>query len=108
VRFYRRIDQSNDNAKAIANDKRTNQLLINDAAILFLPFPHLLHESVPAERAAIRHALLVQRFLNDSLCSNASVVQTRYPHRGFTFHAFVTDQRVLERHSQRMTDVQIA
>ena len=77
------------------------------AAGLFLPFPDLLQELLPAEVVAA-HALGAELALDHHLGGDAGVIGARLPQGVAALHAAVADQRVHDRVVEAMAHVQAA
>jgi hypothetical protein len=83
--------------------------LIEDAvSVSFLELPNYFQELLPAEVVSSLSSLLEEFFLCDSLCCNTGVVCAWNEERFVSVHAFVSDEGVLYRHGESMSDVQIA
>ena len=84
-------------ARPIAGTAESLQLLNDDAAVFFLPFPDPPHELFAPEIVARFSFLLAQPFLHHRLRCDAGVVESGQPEHFVPSHARATGQNVLDR-----------
>ena len=73
---------------------------------LLLPLPNLGNKSISTEVVTRQTALLLQPLFNDNLTRNTSVVLARKPENIEAAHAVPAGERVLDGHSESVTQVQ--
>ena len=93
-------------ARPVAGGAQTAQLLDDGPAALGLPFPDLLHESVPAHVAPADVSIRRQLALDHHLGGDAGVIRAGQPQHRLAPHPVIAGQDVLQRVVQRMPDVQ--
>jgi len=81
------------------------QLAADRAARLIFPFPDFFNEFFTAQVTAI-NTISRQHPFHHHLCGNAGVVHPWLPERVPTTHAVKSDQNILQRKGQRMTNMQ--
>ena len=91
----------------VATAAETFQLFHNTSAVLFLPLPSTLEETVAPEVVFV-DTLLLQCFDNLHFRCNTSVVGTGQPQRVVTLHTLETNKRILDGVVQSVSEVQLS
>ena len=95
-------------ARPVAGRAEPFQLIDDDAAGLGLPRPHLLHEGLAADGAAVRLLPFHHPPLDHHLRGDAGVIHARLPEHVLAAHALEADQDVLQRVVERMPHMERA
>ena len=89
----------------VARRAEPPQLARDRPAGLRFPFPHMLYEGV-GPNLATPDALCFQVALDHHLRGDAGMVGADHPQRILTLQPRVTDENVLQRHIQRVAEMQ--
>ena len=95
-------------ARPVAGGAEPLQLIDDQAAGLFLPFPDAAHELVAAELAAVRLLALHQLPLDHHLGGDAGMIGAGLPQHVAAAHALEADEHVLQRVVERVAHMQRA
>ena len=94
-------------ARPVQGGGHSRGLLADVGTLLFLPLPHAAQKGVTAHVVSRFTLVLVQQLLDHRLGRNACVVSARQPQGVLAAHAVPASHAVLNRHGQRMTDVEV-
>mmetsp|Transcript_32794 Transcript_32794/g.71507 ORF Transcript_32794/g.71507 Transcript_32794/m.71507 type:complete len:419 (-) Transcript_32794:110-1366(-) len=101
------VIHSEEEAFPVHRNSQHAELVADAVALLGLPLPHFLEEFLAAE-VVLGDAFLHEQLLDYRLGSDPGVIHARHPEHVEALHAFVSDDRVLNRKLQCVAHVETA